>query len=178
MYRINLFIPLFNKIIVYMIIFSLLSVSFSFNIHENIKQELNDLYKATSVCEYYNTITNFSYGIINKILESTNIVLTNSTKNNNERKENNTKRVNYLDFVQPKNEHNIKNFKSINNNFINKLLYCFNENNYFQKSILIKYIYNSKTFMLMFYKFYYYARGNIEDIINFNNIKKTHKRLV
>ena len=76
MYNFKLCLSFLNKFVVLLITISLLFVSFSFNFEKNIKQELSNLYEATSVCACYNTITNFSYVIINKILESTKIVLT------------------------------------------------------------------------------------------------------
>ena len=117
MYNFNFCSSLFNRVIALLVTISLLSVSFSFNFDKNIKKEFNVLYEATSVCEYYNTLTNFSYGIINKILESTNIVLTeaNSQKSNTEKKEKEeNNEQNNLYFVKSNNEKEITTSKKFN----------------------------------------------------------------
>ena len=74
MYRFN-FTFLFNKFVAFLLIFSLSVLSFSFSADENVKQEINTLYNATSISDYYKSITNFSYTLINKILESANVIL-------------------------------------------------------------------------------------------------------
>ena len=111
MYNLKFCSSFFYKVVSFLLTISLLSVSFSFSFDENVKQKLNDLYEATSVCEYYNTITNFSYGIINKILESAKITLTETAaqKDNTEKKEKENNNQNNLYFVKSTNEKEINN---------------------------------------------------------------------
>ena len=161
-----------NKFITLLVTISLLSVSFSFNFEENIKQELNTLYEATSVCEYYNAITNFSYGIINKILESTNIVLTEKTtqKNNAEKKDQKDSTKNNLYFVKSTNEKELNNSKFLNNyNFYSSHI-LLNREIYFIVA-LNKIIVKFHIFKLSHVKtiFCYFARGNIDSILNITN---------
>lgn len=173
MYNLGVCSSFFYKIVSFLLTVSLLSVSFSFSFDENIKQKLNDLYKATSVCEYYNTITNFSYGIINKILESTKINLTEETttqKNNTEKKESNNQYNLY--FVNSTNEKEINNSKKINNyNFSSLNVFCSsNEDFGFSLNQFVYRIYMLNltciTLLLCFF-----ARDNIDDI-NINRIIK------
>ena len=175
MYNFNLYSLFFNKLISLLVTISLLSVSFFFYFDENIKQELNILYEATSVCEYYNTITNFSYGIINKILESTNITLTEtaSTQNNTDKKEKTNNEQNNLYFVKSTNEKEISESKKINDyNAIVSNIFLINTT---QLNILLKnFTYHFCTFKLIciiIILFCYFARNNIESI-NINNIIK------
>ena len=173
MYNFNLCSSFFNKFISIFLTISLLSVSFSFYFDENIKRELNILYEATSVCEYYNTITNFSYGIINKILESTNINLTETTsqKNNTDKKENNKNEQNSLYFVKTGSEKEIRDSNKISNyNTLQSNIFLINNNNCFN-FLLENVTYNLYTFKLICITFFlcYCARDNIEDI-NINNI--------
>ena len=171
MYNLSFCSSFFNKIIALLLTVSLLSVSFSFNFDKGIKQELNALYEATSVCEYYNTLTNFSYGIINKILESTNIVLTetSSQKDKTENKDQKNNKQNDLYFVKSTNEKEINHLKSFNtipffNTLLNKNI-CFN-------FLLNKNIFNFLIFQLSCTMtfFCYFARRSIDDNIIINNI--------
>ena len=171
MYNFKLFPSLFNKIIIFFMIISLLSLSFSFNFDKNIKQELNTLYEATSFCEYYNSITNFSYSIINKILESTNIVLEkgfpqkNKDTNNNSNKDKKT-----LDFVQLNKQQEKSNLK----NFVSNDLVCYgllqlnNKITYFYKILIFELHILQLVIIGLF--FCYFARRNIDENIILNNI--------
>lgn len=173
MYNFNLCLSFLNKFIALFVTISLLSVSFSFNFDENIKQELNTLYEATSVCEYYNTITNFSYGIINKILESTNIVSTvsSSQKDNTDKKEEKTNKDYSLYLLKSSNEKENSNLKIFDHYNFSLFYILLNRNFYFN------FLLNNFFFKLHIFKldtittfFCYFARGNIDYIINFNNI--------
>ncbi len=172
MYNFNRCSSFLNKFITLLVTISLLSVSFSFNFEENIKQELNTLYEATSVCEYYNAITNFSYDIINKILESTNIALTEKStqKNGAEKKNQKSSTKNNLYFVKSANE------KELNNSSF------FNHYKFYSSDILLnKEIYFVFTLNKIIIKFHifklsrvktifcYFARGNIDSILNITN---------
>lgn len=173
MYNFNLCSSFLNKLIVFVITISLLSVSFSFSFDENIKQELNTLYEATSFCEYYNTITNFSYDIINKILESANIVstLSSSQKDNTDNKEKNSKKDYNLYLLKTANERETNNLKILNYyNF--SLFYILLDRNFYFNSLLSKFFFKLHVFKLNTITtfFCYFARGNIDYIIKFNNI--------
>lgn len=163
MYNNNLFISFFNKCLALLVIFSLLSISFSFNIDETVKQEFGVLYKSTSISEYYNSITNFSYGIINKILESTNInlVSTTSQKNEAENKDKKSSGQKDLYFVKTTTENDLK----LSKNFDNCGFSLLNEKSY-STPLLNKIIFKFYTFKLMCITilFCYFARDNIEDI--------------
>ena len=171
MYKFNSFLSLLNKSIALLITFSLLSISFSFYFDENIKRELNILYEATSVCEYYNTITNFSYGIINKILESTKIVLKDTaSKNSSKEKKNDTKQNNKIEFVKVENEKELKAVNTFSDNDLS-FVYTFGSSTKIMNIL--------KTFVLDFYTlflnkqnllFCYFPRGNIDTNININSI--------
>lgn len=171
MYNNSIFLSFFNKSIALLVIVSLLSISFSFNIDENVKQELNTLYKSTSICEYYNTLTNFSYGIINKILESTNIFLADKTSqsDNNKEESKNSAEQNNLYFVKTTNETKISTSKNINNYNISML--C--EQNY-STPLLNKIIFKFHTLKLscITLLFCYFARDSIGENINIINIIK------
>ena len=170
MYKVNLFLSFFNKTIALLITFSLLSISFSFNIDENIKQEFGTIYKSTSISEYYNSIANFSYGIINKILESTKIVLVDKTSQNGSKKEENKKSnsQNDLFFVKTTNETKLGTSKNLDNNNHNISLLG-------EKScsapLLSESVFKFHTLKLICITmlFCYFARDGIEDI-NINNI--------
>jgi len=172
MYNFDFCSSFFNKIVVLLITISLLSVSFSFNFDKNTKQELNDLYKATSVCEYYNAITNFSYGIINKILKSTDIISTNDDFSQKEdTPEKATKEFNSTDlcFVQLTNEEGIKFLKNFNTFYF----FCPLLDTYFSFNLLLnKIFFKFHIFELSCIQtfFHYFARGNIEENILINNI--------
>ena len=168
MYKFNLFLSFFNKTIALLITFSLLSISFSFNIDKNIKQEFGTLYKSTSICEYYNSIANFSYGVINKILESTNIFLIDRTSKNDTNKEESKKSNNQNDlyFVKTTTEKELKvsekvgdyNFSLLGNGSYSALLL---------NDIISKFHTLKLSCITMI--FCYFARDSIGDI-NINNI--------
>ena len=166
MYKFNSFLSLLNKSIALLITFSLLSISFSFNIDETVKQEFGMLYKSTSISEYYNSITNFSYGIINKILESTkiNLVPTATQKDNAENKENKSTGQKDLYFVKTTTENDLKVSRNVNDCSVSLL----NENSYctpMSNNIIFKF----HTFKLtcITILFCYFARDSIgENIIN------------
>ena len=172
MYNFGFCSSFFNKIVVSLITISLLSVSFSFNFDKNIEQEFNTLYKATSVCEYYNTITNFSYGIINKILKSANMISTDvvsSQKSNEEKKDTKNNNPSDLYFVQLTNEkeaNHIMNFSNFSSfySLLNSNI-CFN-------LLLNKIFFKFHIFELSCIQtfFHYFARGNIEGNILINNL--------
>ena len=175
MYNFSLYSSFLNKFIALFVTITLLFVSFSFRFEANLKQELNNLYEATSVCEYYNTITNFSYGIINKILESTNINLTTPVSQNDKagKKEEPKNNQDNLYFVKSTNERESANIKTFNYSNI-----------YLYDILLSQNIYSSMLLNKIFLKFHifkishiptifcYLARGNIDDIIKINNILK------
>ncbi|MBQ3942696.1 MAG: hypothetical protein II669_00075 [Elusimicrobia bacterium] len=171
MYKFGLFLSFINKSIALLIIFALLSVSFSFNINANIKEEFNSLYKTTSISEYYNSIANFSYGIINKILESTKIVLKDTaSKNSSKGKKNNTKQNNKIEFVKVENEKELKAVNTFSDNDLS-FVYTFGSSTKIMNIL--------KTFVLDFYTlflnkqnllFCYFPRGNIDTNININSI--------
>ena len=166
MYNSNLFVSFFNKSIALLVIFSLLSISFSFNIDENVKQEIDTLYKSTSICEYYNSLAKFSYGVINKILESTNIFLTDKTSQSDNNKEESKKsgEQNNLYFVKTTTENDLKVSKNVNNCSVSLL----NENSY-STPLLNNIIFKFHTFKLtcITILFCYFARDSIgENIIN------------
>ncbi len=176
MYKINSFLSVFNKSIALLVIFSILSVTFSFNIDENIKQDLNTICKATSVSDYYRSLTNFSYNIIGKILESTNISLT-GTKTQEENKDTQKKANNKesLTFVKTDNEIKIKAPNLLTNyNFYDFGFIPSTGNNF--KFLLNKFFFHIHTLKLSLATMFccYFARGNI-DIINLNNIIKENR---
>jgi hypothetical protein len=158
----------------FLLTISLLSVSFSFSFDKNVKEKLNILYEATSVCEYYNTLTNLSYGIINKILESTKITLTEKTsqKDNTEKKEKENSNQNNLYFVNSTNEKEINSSKKINNYNFPSLNVFFNDNTGFN-FLINNFVYRIYTFKLTCITLLlcYFARDNIDDI-NINKIIK------
>lgn len=169
MYKFNLFLSFFNKTVALLIIFSLLSISFSFNVDKNIKQEFGTLYKSTSISEYYNSIANFSYGVINKILESTNIFIVNKTSQNDREKEGNKNNTNKNDlyFVKTTTEKELKvsqKFNAYNFVLTGKQSYI--------APLLNKIIFKFHTFKLtcITLLFCYFARDNIGENININNI--------
>lgn len=175
MYNFSLCSSFLNKFVVLAVTISLLFVSFSFSFEKNIKQELSNLCEATSVCACYNTITNFSYGIINKILESTKIVLTeeNSQKNNNEKEEQKNDTQNNLYFVKSTNEKEINNLKNFNyfKFYLSDIL--------LNKKICFVFVLSTVIFKFNLFKlntvktiFCYFARGNIDSINIINNIKR------
>ena len=172
MYNSNLFVSFFNKSIALSVIFSLLSVSFCFNIDKKFKHEINTLYKSTSICEYYNSLANFSYGIINKILESTNIFLVDkSSQSNNNNKENKkNSEQNKLYFVKTTTENDLKTSLSKDFNGFAFSLLC--KDSTLLNNIIFKFHIFKLTCTTIL--FCYFARGNI-DIINFNNIMKENR---
>ena len=175
MYNFNYCLTFFNKIIIWLVTISLLSVSFSFNFDGKIKQELNTLCEATSISDYYNTLTNLSYGIINKILESTNISLAEkvSQENNTEKEEEKSNTQNNLYFVKSTNEKEVTN--SIKFNYykfylsdmlsVKNISFILSLNKIFLKFQNIGFIYIKNAFC-------YFARGNIDGILINNNIIK------
>ncbi len=169
MYNLKICSSFFYKIVSFLLTISLLSVSFSFSFDENIKQKLNNLYEATSVCEYYNTITNFSYGIINKILESTKITLNEQSpqKNNTEKKEKESNQQNNLYFVKSTNEKEINNSKKISNYNFPSLNVFFSGNTDFN-FLINNFVYRIYTFKLTCITLLlcYFARDNIDENIN------------
>ena len=172
MYRFN-FTFLFNKFVTFVLIFSLSVLSFSFSADENIKQELNTLYNATSISDYYNSITNFSYTLINKILESANVVLTEkSSKKRNDNKQNKTTKEKF-DFVKLNTEKEIKFLNNHSSVFYNILFDTY----IFFYDLPINVIPNLYDFGSFYIKtdYCYFARGNIEDIININNTVKENR---
>lgn len=175
MYNFKLCLSFLNKFVVLLITISLLFVSFSFNFEKNIKQELSNLYEATSVCACYNTITNFSYVIINKILESTKIVLTEETsqKSDNKKEEQKNDTQNNLYFVKSTNEKEINNLKNLNyfKFYLSDIL--------LNTKICFVFVLSTVIFKLNLFKlntvktiFCYFARGNIDSINIINNIKR------
>ena len=167
MYRFN-FTFLFNRLVTFVLIFSLSVLSFSFTTDENVKQEINTLYNATSISEYYNSITNFSYTLINKILESANVVLTEkSSKKRNDNKQNKTTKEK-LDFVKLNSEKEIKFLNNHSSVFYNILFDTYT----FFYDLAINVVPNLYDFNSFYIKTNccYFARGNIENIININNI--------
>ena len=172
MYKFNLFLSLFNRFVALSVIFSLLVISFSFNIDNEIKKEFGTLYKSTSISDYYNSIANFSYGIINKILESTNIVLSDKTTNQreDEDKKDTAKNKENLAFVKTDNENKIKT-AVFQNNCNGSVLCALLNTNFNFNYLLRKFIFRLHMFRFCFITtiFCYFARGNI-DIINFNNM--------
>lgn len=179
MYNIRFYFLFINRFIALLLTISLLSVSFSFNFDKNIKQEFNTLYKATSVCEYYNAVTNFSYGIINKILKSANMVSKDETcsqSNNAEKKDTKNNNRSDLCFVQLTNERetnhtiNFSNFSSFYSLLNSNIRFDFLLNKIFLKFHIFE-LSCIPTF------FHYFARGNIEDNILNNNLL-TGNRLV
>ena len=148
--------------------FSLLSISFSFNIDENIKQEFGTLCKSTSICEYYNSIANFSYGVINKILESTkiNLVATPTQKDKDENKDKKSSSQKDLYFVKTTTEKELKVSEKIGDyNF-----YLLSKESY-SAPLLNELISKFHIFKLscITLLFCYFARDSIGDI-NINNI--------
>ena len=175
MYNFKLYSSFLNKFVALLVTISLLFVSFSFNFEKNIKQELSNLYEATSVCACYITITNFSYGIINKILESTKIVLTkeNSQKSDNEKEEQKSNTQNNLYFLKSTNEKELNSLKSFNyfKFYLSDIL--------LNTKICFAFVLSTITFKLNLFKlntvktiFCYLARGNIDCINIINNIKR------
>ncbi len=171
----NRFSLISNKLISFLLAFSLLAATFSFASDENIRQEFSLLYKATSICEYYNSVTNFSYEVISKVLKSANVNLTcSSAKAKNSKKEKQNKTNSRLDFVQPNNENILKTFKSADS-FDNILF--FNNNFKFSRSEDISFINSFITLLFMvLLNFCYFARGNIDNIKFYN--KTVKNRLV
>lgn len=175
MYNSNLFVSFFNKSIALLVIFSLLSISFSFNIDENVKQEIDTLYKSTSICEYYNSLAKFSYGVINKILESTNIFLTYKTSQSDNNKEESKKsgEQNNLYFVKTTTENDLKISLSKDlNDYSLSLLGGESYSTPLLSNIVFKFHMFKLTCITVL--FCYFARGNI-DIINFNNMIKENR---
>ena len=176
MYKINSFLSVFNKSIALLVTISLLSISVFFNIDENIKQDLNTICKATSISDYYRSVTKFSYNIIGKILESTNISLT-GTRTQKENKDTQKKAANKetLTFVKTDNENQIKVSKLLTNyNFYDFSFIPSTGNNF--KFLLNKNFFHIHTLKLSLATMFccYFARGNI-DIINLNNIIKENR---
>ncbi len=175
MYKINSFLSVFNKSIALLVTISLLSISFAFNMDENVKKELDTLYKSTSICEYYNSITNFSYGIINKILESTKIVLVDKTSQSDKNKEENKKNTeqNKLYFVKTTNETKVSSSRNLQNSgfsFVSSLISTDNSFNLLLNKNIFKFcIFKLSCIVLLFC---YFARDNIGENININNIIK------
>lgn len=177
MYDFILYSCFLKKFITLLLTITLLSVSFSFNFDKNITQELNTLYEATSVCEYYNTITNLSYSIINKILESTNINLTTSVSQRNEmekkEKEEKEQSNKYnLYFVKTTFEKEVKYSKIFNNyKFSIQNILLLNKLFYFNL-LSSKFLFTDNIFKLSYIAvfFCYLARDNIEGNLNINNI--------
>ena len=176
MYKINSFLSVFNKSIALLVTISLLSITVFFNIDENVKQDLNTICKATSISDYYRSVTNFSYNVINKILESTNIFLTN-TKTQKENKDTQKKETNKenLAFVKTDNENKIKVSKFFNNYNFCDFSYLSTAGNNF-KFLLNSFFFHIHTLKLSLATMFccYFARGNI-DIINLNNIIKENR---
>lgn len=172
MYNIKFYFLFINRFVALLLTISLLSISFSFNFDKNIKQEFNTLYKATSVCEYYTTLTNFSYGIINKILKSVNMVSKDETcsqKNKTEKKDTKNSDSSDLYFVQLTNEKeanhimNFSNFSPFYSLLNSNICFAFLLNKIFFKFHIFE-LNCIQTF------FHYFARGNIEGNILINNL--------
>ena len=170
----NFYSSLLNRIISFLLAFSLLAVTFTFAVDENVKQEFSVLYRATSICEYYNSLTNLSYDIINKVLKSANVNIsfantkTNTTKNKKTNKKNSR-----FDFVQPNNENSIKNLTAQKLSLTNIVFVPDNLKFY----SIENYTLVNNIFILFFIllSFCYFARGNIDDNINFYNRTKENR---
>lgn len=168
MHMFNLSVSLFKKFITLLICVSILSMVSVFDVEENIKNEINTLCKATSISDYYNTITNFSYSLISTLLESTKIVIDNTKQNQNDNKNNKTDEKNKTSFifVQSSNK-NLKSSQFAKNiSFNNVILIPGTFKNY----LFQKYIFYIHTVVLIFMLliFCYFARGNIEENKNIN----------
>ena len=168
MINLNCLSSLYNKTISFLLALSLLAATFSFAADDKIKQEFSALYKSTSICEYYNSMTKFSYGIISKVLKSSNINFAyTSKKTENSKDKKQSKKNNRFDFVQSNNESDLKIFKSMN------LLYgsiFFSGNNFkFHSSDNTVFINNIIVLLFIFFGFCCLARGNIDNDIKFYN---------
>lgn len=173
MYRFN-FILLFNKFISLLLIFSLSVLSFSFSADENIKQEIGVLYSATSISNYYNSITKISYNLINKILESANVVVnvTSSQKEKNKKEQKNKNNKN-LDLLKLNAEKEIKLSDTYHSSFYTVLF----DAHIFSYQTVSGSVRNLFVYGLFYIKtsFCYFARGNIDNIININNIMEGNR---
>lgn len=175
MINLNYLSSLLNKTVSFLLALSLLAATFSFAADENVKQDFSILYKATSICEYYSSLANFSYEMIDKVLKSANINLSySSTKTNSTNNKKKNKQNTRFDFVEPNNENDIKNLKSVNL-YYGSVLFFENSFKIYTLENIIS-INNIFVLLFLFFGFCYFARGNIEDNIKF--YKKIKDRLV
>lgn len=169
-YDVTLFI---RKTVAFFITFSLMLCLFSFNIDEFVKQDFVMLYNATSISDCYNSITNVSFNIINSILKSVNVVSvinSESSKGNNSKQDKKSKQKDNLYF----NVQNSNNLKIVKNVFVENLFYMTT----YLKSFVFerrKFYIDIFYFIFMLFGFCYAARGNIDNIINLNNLTKSFR---
>jgi len=145
---------------------SLLSVSFSnIDINNDIKSDINNIYQATSVIEYYNFITDIPIKLVSKFIMM-NVINTSSDSNQQNKKQNNNKNTKDIAFIT-NSIYNGKILKTANN--FNKIIPDYS-------AYKVRYIVNYNycciflfVFVIMLMSSRLLARGDTEDNIKFNN---------
>ncbi|MFA7074386.1 MAG: hypothetical protein WC234_04270 [Endomicrobiaceae bacterium] len=150
---------------------SLLSVSFlNLEINNNIKTDINNIYQATSMSDYYKFITAIPIKLVSKfIITNTNDSSASSDTHNNNNNNKENKNGNNTVFINTSSA-NVKTFDTLNSldkNFMNYSRYIvkFDINcNYFYVFLF--------AFLIILLSSGMLARGNIDDNIKINNMKK------
>jgi len=144
---------------------SLLSVSFSnIDINNDIKSDINNIYQATSVIEYYNFITDIPIKLVSKFIMMH--VDTSSDSNKQNKKQNNNTNSKDIAFIT-NSIYNVKILKTVNS--FDKTITNYSTYNVCS---IVNYNYCCLflfVFVIMLLSSRLLARGDTEDNIKFNN---------